>query len=121
AWDHARSMELANMIKAIPYVEDARIIPNPSRSVGFARESKMTATLGVRTRAGHELSTSEAQTLRQTVAGCFGMRPTDVTVVDLKTGIAPGLPGKDDEYNSGYVDAIRSYTTHYQTNIAKAL
>jgi flagellar M-ring protein FliF len=49
------------------------------------------------------------------------MRPTDVTVVDLKTGRAPRLPGKDDEYNSGYVDAIRHYTTHYESNIAKAL
>ena len=31
------------------------------------------------------------------------------------------LPGKEDEYNSGYVDAIRHYTTHYESNISKAL
>jgi flagellar biosynthesis/type III secretory pathway M-ring protein FliF/YscJ len=109
------------MIKAIPYVETAWILPFQSKPTGYARESKMTATLGVKTRAAHELSSSEAQTLRQTVAGCFGMRPTDVTVIDIKTGVAPRLPGKDDEYNSGYVDAIRNFTTHFQTNIARAL
>lgn len=121
AWELGRSMELINMIKAIPYVEDARIVWNQSRPRGFGTESKITATLGVKPRAASELSSEQAQTLRQTVAGCFGMRHTDVTVVDLKTGRAPRLPGKDDEYNSGYVDAIRSYTAHYQANIAKAL
>ncbi len=121
AWEFGRAMELINMIKAIPYIEDARIVWNQSRPRGFGAESKMTATLGVRPRAAHELSSEQAQTLRQTVAGCFGMRPTDVTVVDLKTGRAPRLPGKDDEYNSGYVDAIRNYTTHFQSNIAGAL
>jgi flagellar M-ring protein FliF len=121
AWEFARSMELTNMIKAIPYVQDARIVWNQSRTRGFGPESRMTAALSVHPRAGHELSSEEAQTLRQTVAGCFGMRPTDVTVLDSKAGRSPRLPGKDDEYNSGYVDAIRSYTTHYESNIAKAL
>jgi flagellar biosynthesis/type III secretory pathway M-ring protein FliF/YscJ len=121
AWEFARSMELTNMIKAIPYVEDARIVWNQSRPRGFGAESKMTATLGIRPRAAHELTSEQAQTLRQTVAGCFGMQPTDVTIVDLKTGKAPRLPGKDDEYNSGYIDAIRNYTTLFQSKIAEAL
>src|SRR5579872_2041632 len=38
AWDFARSMELTNMIKAIPYVEDARILPFQSKPTGYARE-----------------------------------------------------------------------------------
>ena len=68
-----------------------------------------------------------AQTIRGTVTGTITdstgavVPGVAVTMTDSKTGIAPRLPGKDDEYNSGYVDAIRHYTTFYQDNIAKAL
>ena len=121
AWEYARSMELTNMIKEIPYVQNARIVWDKLKPTGYGRESKTTAVLSVLPRAGHELTSEQAQTLRQAVAACFGMRPTDVTVIDTKAGKAPRLPGKDDEYNSGYVDAIRNYMTLFKTNIASAL
>jgi flagellar biosynthesis/type III secretory pathway M-ring protein FliF/YscJ len=122
AWELARSIELTNMIKEIPYVQNARIVWEPkSKSAPFGRESKPTAVLSVMPRPGHELSSDEAQTLRQAVAGCFGMRPTDVTVMDAKAGKAPRLPGPDDGYNSGYFDAISRYTAFFQSKIAGAL
>jgi len=121
AWDYARSMELTNMIKRIPYVQDARIMWEKSKPAGFGRNPKTTAVLGVMPRAAHELSSEQAQTLRQTVAACFSMAPTDVIVLDMKAGRAARLPGKEDEYNSGYIDAIRNYTAHYELNIARAL
>jgi flagellar M-ring protein FliF len=67
------------------------------------------------------LTSDLAQSLRQTVAGGFGMNPADVTVVDTKTGIAPRMPDRDDPTNSAYVETKRNFTTLHQQTIAEAL
>lgn len=119
--DFAKAMEIVNMIKAIPDIEDARLVANRSQKRGFGADSKITATLSVKPRRGNELSSELVQSLRQVVAGAFGMAPADVTVVNTKTGIAPRLPEKNDPFNNGYVEAKRTLTSYYQKNIAEAL
>jgi len=119
--DLGKARELVKIIKAIPFVEDARLVTQRPRQRGFHGESKMTATLGVRLRGGHELLGDLVQSLRQTVAGGFGMAPADVTVVDMKTGKAPRMPEKDDPYNNGFVETIRDFTALHQQTIAEAL
>ncbi len=121
AMDLAKARELCKMIKAIPFVEDARLVTQRPRQRGFSNETKMTATLGIRLRSGHDLTADFAQSLRMTVAGGFGMAPSDVTVVDTRSGVAPRMPDKHDPSNNGYVEAIRSFTMLYQQKIAEAL
>lgn len=119
--DLGKARELVKIIKAIPFVEDARLVTQRPRQRGFHGESKMTATLGVRLRGGHELLGDLTQSLQQTVAGGFGMAPADVTVVDMKTGKAPRTAEQNDPYNNGYVERIRDFTALHQQTIAEAL
>jgi flagellar M-ring protein FliF len=119
--DLGKAKELVKIIKAVPFVEDARLVTQRPRQRGFNGESKMTATLGVRLRGGRELVGDLAQSLRQTVAGGFGMAPADVTVVDMKTGKAPRLPDPGDPSGSGYVETTREFTALHQQTIAEAL
>src|SRR5262245_40839335 len=119
--DLGKARELVKIIKAVPFVEDARLVTQRPRQRGFHGETKMTATLGVKLRGGHELLGDLAQSLRQAVAGGFGMAPADVTVVDMKSGKAPRMPEKDDPYNNGFVETIRDFTALHQQTIAEAL
>lgn len=119
--DLGKARELVKIIRAIPFVEDARLVTQRPRQRGFHGESKMTATLGVRLRAGRELTGDVAQSLRQTVAGGYGMAPADVTVVDMKTGKAPRMSDPDDPTQSGYIEAIRNFNAMHQQTIADAL
>ncbi|HEY3969276.1 MAG TPA: hypothetical protein VGM05_32290 [Planctomycetaceae bacterium] len=119
--DLARAQVLTKMIKAISYVEDAQVVWFRAPGRSFNAAAKMTALLTVKTRSGHELTSERSQTLRQAVAGCFGMQPTDVTVLDSRTGRAPRLAEPNDPFNNGYLQAVRDYTNHYQQLIAEAL
>jgi flagellar M-ring protein FliF len=119
--DLGRARELVKIMKAIPFVEDARLVPHRAGQKGFSRESKMTATLAVQLRAGRELTGDLAQSLRQVVAGGFSMTPGDVTVVDMKTGRAPRMPDPNDPSSTAYVEATRNFTAMYQQTIADAL
>jgi flagellar motor switch protein FliG len=119
--DLGKARELEKIMKAIPFVEDAFLVTQRPRQRGFSRESKMTATLGIKLRGGRELTGDVAQSLRQTVAGGFDMAPTDVTVVDMNTGIAARVPDPNDASNTGYVEAVRNFTAIYQQTIADAL
>jgi flagellar M-ring protein FliF len=116
-----KARELVKIIRAIPFVEYAALVPQRQRQRGFNGESKMTATLGVRLRAGRELTGDLAQSLRQTIAGGFGMAPADVTVVDTKTGKSPRMPDPSEPSGTGCVEAIREFTALHQQNIAEAL
>src|SRR5262245_17781072 len=119
--DLGKARELVKIIREIPFVEDARLVPQRPRQRGFSSETKMTATLGVRLRGGRELTSDLALALRQTVAGGFGMAPADVTVVDMKTLKAPRMPDRNDPSNSDYVETMRNFTAHHQQTIAEAL
>jgi flagellar M-ring protein FliF len=119
--DLGKAKELVKIIREIPFVEDARLVTQRPRQRGFSGETKMTATLGVRLRGGRELTSDLALSLRQTVAGGFGMAPADVTVVDMKTGKAPRMPDRDNPSNNDYVEAMRNFTALHQETIAEAL
>lgn len=121
ALDFARTKELVKMIRAIPHVEDASLVCQRSKKSVLRGESKMTATLGVRPRGEHELSSEEAQSLRQLVAGGFGMAACDVTVTDLKTGKTHRPEDRSDPVHDAYVEAIRRFTVQYQRTVGEAL
>lgn len=114
ALDFARTKELVKMIRAIPHVEDASLVCQRSKKSVLRGDSKMTATLGVRPRGEHEMSSEEAQSLRQLVAGGFGMAAGDVTVTDLKTGKTHRPADESDPVHDAYVEATRRFTLQYQ-------
>jgi flagellar biosynthesis/type III secretory pathway M-ring protein FliF/YscJ len=119
--DLGKSRELIKIIKAVPFVEDASLVPHRPRQRIFHGEAKMTALLAVKLRIGRELPGDLAMSLRQIVAGGFGMAPADVTVVDMTTGKAPRLLENDDRRGQAYVERLREFTALYQQKIAEAL
>ena len=119
--DVAKAKVLVKIIKQIPWIEDAGLVTHRPRQRGFGHDLKMTAMLGVRPRAGHELSSEFAQSLRQTVAGGFGMLSESVTIIDMRTGKSPRNADKTESYNSAYVEAIREITALNEQNIGRAL
>jgi flagellar M-ring protein FliF len=67
------------------------------------------------------LTADFAQSLRQTVAGGFGMAAPDVSVIDLRTGVALRIPDKHDSSSNNYIDAMRHHKAMHQQDIAEAL
>jgi flagellar biosynthesis/type III secretory pathway M-ring protein FliF/YscJ len=119
--DLGKSRELVKIIKAIPLVDDASLVTDRPRRKIFHGEAKMSAVLAVKLRGGRELPGDLAQSLRQTVAGGFGMAPADVTVVDMETGKAPRQPPNNEGDGQAYVETLREFTAIFQHKIAEAL
>jgi flagellar M-ring protein FliF len=119
--EFAKARELAKMIRAIPEVEDAGVVWQRSKQSAFNGGGKVTATVGVKSRAGRDLSRELLQSLRLSVAGAFGMSPENVTVIDLRKGRVGATPNDDDPSGSEMIDRQREYAALYQKTIADAL
>jgi flagellar biosynthesis/type III secretory pathway M-ring protein FliF/YscJ len=120
--DAAKAKELVKMLKAIPEIEDARLVWQRGRKKGFSGEARMTATLGVRPKPAREISGELAQSLRQAVAAAFGMASDeDVTVLNTRTGAAPGKPRGAEAAGSAYIEQHRRFSEEFRTKIASAL
>ncbi len=80
---------LRRHLKAIPAIADADVIwaRGKGRSV-FANRSKVTATINVLPRDGHDLTPELAQSLRTAVAGMVpDLSAEDIVVLDQSTGL----------------------------------
>lgn len=118
----AKQKELSKWIRTIPDIEDAGVIWERSKQRPFAGDAKVTATVSVRPRAGRELSSDLAQSLRLAVAGAVAdLSANDVTVFNLATGKAVHVPAENDPFNSQFLDQINKYRESYQQSIAEAL
>lgn len=87
--DHDLRDTLRRHLKAIPAIADADVIwaRGRGRSV-FASRSKVTATISVLPRDGHDLTPELAQSLRTAVAGMIpDLNAEDVVVLDQSTGL----------------------------------
>lgn len=76
-------------LKAIPFIADAKVIwaRGKGRSA-FASRSKVTATISVLPRDGHDLTPELAQSLRTAVAGMIpDLSADDIVVLDQSTGL----------------------------------
>lgn len=121
--DLALKNELRRIIRAIPDVEDADVVwarGEPARWPN--RGGKVTATVSVRLRRGHEVSTSMVQSLRTAVASMVpDLKTADVVVLDLNSGTSH-VPGRDgDPFDNSLLARIREFTQSYQQKIGDAL
>lgn len=88
--DNALRNEICRVLKAIPAIADVDLIwaRGKGRSA-FAAKSKVTATISVVPRDGHDLTSSLAQSLRTAVARMIpDLDAGDVVVLDQSTGLA---------------------------------
>ena len=88
--DNALRNELRRLIKAIPAIADADVIWARSKGKSaFSNRPKVTATVNVTPRDGHDVTPELAQSLRTAVANMVpDLNAQDVVVLDQSTGLA---------------------------------
>ena len=80
----AKQQDLAEVIRKLDSVEDARVSVNIEETRRLPREMKVSASVNVECESGTPLDPQTAQTIREIVAGDYeDISPIDVGVIDL--------------------------------------
>ena len=111
--------ELRRMLKAIPDIEDVRVVvANSGKKSTWAHKSRVTATVQVKPRGGRELASKLVQSLRSAVASMVpDLQPADVTVFDPVHGVSYTGDAADDPFDSKLMQRIREFTQLYEQKI----
>lgn len=121
--DIALAKFLQQTIEAIPTVEYASVAWARSKASRWPHnDSKVTATVTVRPKRGHTITPVQFRSFRSAVASMVpDLKPTDVTVLDLSTGLSPPAEDLDGDLSNGLMKRIRDFTEEYETKISQAL
>ncbi len=115
--------ELRRMIKAVPDIEDARVvIASPERRSGWNQKTRATANVSVKPRAGREVSVTLANSLRHVVASVVpDLLPADVTIFDVTRGQAYTGEPTDTTLETRQRQQTLEITRQYEQRLQKAL
>lgn len=115
--------ELSRMIRALPDIDDARVIWAPATKRRWPRNaSRVTATVNVLPRRGRDLNTQVVRSLRVAVASAIPeLSSGDVVVFDQRNGKAYTPDKEGDPFNSRLLTRINQLTEMYHGKIADAL
>lgn len=115
--------EVAQTLKAIPNVEDARVvIANPNRRNSWSQKGTVTANVTITPKKGRDLSTRLVASIRAAVASMVpDLKTSDVTVFDPVNEVTYAGDAADDPLSSQLVQRIRELTRQYESQIAKSL
>ena len=115
--------ELRRMIKAVPDIEDARVmIAVPERRSGWNQKTRATATVTVKPRPGREVSVPLASSLRHVVASVVpDLLPADVTIFDVTRGQAYTGESTDNSLETRKRQQTHEITHQYEQRLQKAL
>ncbi len=106
---------LVQMILGSPDFEDADVLWTPASSgkSRFSKDARMRATVVVKPKAGHELTTRQIQALRDAVTFAIpDLKSTDVTVYDQRKGEAY-TPESENDPLSGKTLALLREASHF--------
>jgi flagellar biosynthesis/type III secretory pathway M-ring protein FliF/YscJ len=115
---------LVQMILGSPDFEDADVLWSPASSgkSRFSRDARMKATVVVKPRAGHDLTTRQIQALRDAVTFAIpDLKSTDVTVYDQRKGEAYTPESENDPLNGKQFALLREASQLYESKIKNAL
>jgi flagellar biosynthesis/type III secretory pathway M-ring protein FliF/YscJ len=115
---------LVQMILGSPDFEDADVLWSPATSgkSRFSRDARMRATVIVKPRAGHDLSTRQIQALRDAVTFAIpDLKSTDVTVYDQRKGESYTPESENDPLNGKQFALLREASQLYESKIKNAL
>ncbi len=115
--------ELRRMIKAVPDIEDARVvIATPERRSGWNQKTRPTANVSVKPRTGREISVSLANSLRHVVASVVpDLLPADVTIFDVTRGQAYTGEPTDTSVDARQRQQTTEISHQYEERLQKAL
>jgi flagellar M-ring protein FliF len=115
---------LVQMILGSPDFEDADVLWSPA-STGksrFSRDARMKATVVVRPKPGHDLTTRQVQALRDAVTFAIpDLKSTDVTVYDQRKGESHTPESDNDPLNGKQFALLREASQLYESKIKNAL
>jgi flagellar M-ring protein FliF len=115
---------LVRMILGSSDFEDADVLWTPlstSRS-RFSKETRMKATIVVKPKAGHEMTTRQIQALRDAVTFAIpDLKPTDVTVYDQRKGESYTPDSENDPLSGKTLALLRESSQLYEKRIKDAL
>jgi flagellar M-ring protein FliF len=115
---------LVRMILGSPDFEDADVLWTPlntSRS-RFSKGVRMKATIVVKPKVGHELTTRQVQALRDAVTFAIpDLKATDVTVYDQRKGEAYTPDAENDPLSGKTLALLRESSQLYERRIKDAL
>jgi flagellar biosynthesis/type III secretory pathway M-ring protein FliF/YscJ len=115
---------LVQMILGSPDFEDADVLWSPASSgkSRFSRDARMRATVIVKPRAGHDLTTRQVQALRDAVTFAIpDLKSTDVTVYDQRKGESHTPESDNDPLNGKQFALLREASQLYESKIKSAL
>jgi flagellar biosynthesis/type III secretory pathway M-ring protein FliF/YscJ len=86
---HARELDMAATIRSFEGIDDAMVQLDEIQQRGFQSQRLVTASVSIRPDEGHVLDRGQVRAIGRLVAGAnAGMRPEDVIVTDLRSGIS---------------------------------
>lgn len=117
---NARQRELAMIIRSIAGIESAAVHYDTKKQGGLSRSELTTASVSIRPAGSATLDRATVTAVRNLVAASIaGMKPTDVAVMDLRSGQA--FPATSDDHASGQESAYLQTATAFQENVRKEL
>lgn len=121
--EEARKTRLAQILRAIPEIEDAVVEwDRPKANNLFRPAPQLAAHVSVKPRGGRELSQELVQSLKQFVAGALaGAQTDDVTVVDMNTSRVYGRRSPQVAASDRTEGASRQHAEEYSNRITQAL
>lgn len=121
--DIALAKFLQQTIEAIPTIDYASVAWARSKASRWPHnDSKVTATVTVRPKQGHTITPFQYRSFRSAVASMVAdLKPSDVTILDLSTGLSPPAEDIDGDLTNGLMKRIRDFTQEYETKISQAL
>ncbi|MCH7987686.1 MAG: hypothetical protein IID46_00895 [Planctomycetes bacterium] len=120
--DIALAKELRRVIRAIPDIADASVVWARSKPKRFSGKApKVTATVNVQPKRGHELEMHLVHSLRAAVASMVAdLSPEDVTIFDMNAGKAYTSDRKG-AFDNRLLTWIKQFTQMHKTKIEKQL
>jgi flagellar M-ring protein FliF len=83
---NGKLLNLADAIKRTDSIIQDAVVTYDEKRVGFSSERKQTASVGIKTRLNRPLTSTQANAIRLFIASSFaGLKPSDVTILDLST------------------------------------
>lgn len=121
--DIALAKFLQQTIEAIPTIDYASVAWARSKASRWPHnESNVTATVTVRPKRGHTITPVQFRSFRTAVASMVpDLKPTNVAVLDLSTGLSPPAEDIDGDLTNGLMKRIRDFTQEYETKISQSL
>jgi flagellar biosynthesis/type III secretory pathway M-ring protein FliF/YscJ len=122
---HAREKDLAQAIRSMEGIDDAMVQFDEVEQRGFQQQRLLSASVAIRPREDHVLDRHQIRAVRCLVAATkAGMKPADVSVTDLRSGLAyvdgaedqAGMPAAEE-----YLRVKRAVEREWQHKVAQVL